>query len=218
MIWTDSSKGKTSKEIRIKQFALTTSYVLGSVPTLFFLIHMTQREISDVPIAQVRKTRTKTFQVTGQALAEQAFLLRFVYIQTILNLNIGELCKWYKADWGNPKRMSYTLVPPPSHSASAEVGRKADFHRHSMGGGDMGGDTGKCPTRKQDLGGSRLRKEVGIGSPLGAYLCWLSKASVTRLCFLYWVPTISNRMFHVIASDIGNDVMNVTKIYAMKNS
>ena len=63
------------------------------MPTLFFLIHMTQREISDVPIVQVRKTRTKTFQVTEQALAEQAFLLRFVY-QAILNLNIGELCKY----------------------------------------------------------------------------------------------------------------------------
>lgn len=136
--------------------------MLGSLPALFFLIHMTQREISDVPIVQVRKTRTKTFQVTEQALAEQAFLLRFVY-QAILNLNIGELCKWYKADWGNPKRMSYTLVPPPSHSASPEVGRKADFHRHCMGGGDMGGGG----TRESAQPGSRIWEGPGYERKLG---------------------------------------------------
>ena len=133
--------------------------MLGSLPTLFFLIHMTQREISDVPIVQVRKTRTKTFQVTEQALAEQAFLLRFVY-QAILNLNIGELCKWYKADWGNPKRMSYTLVPPPSHSASPEVGRKADFHRHCMGGGDVGGG-GHGNVPNQEAGSGRVLATKG---------------------------------------------------------
>lgn len=124
----------------------------------FFLIHMTQRETSDVPIVQVRKTRTKTFQVTEQALAERAFLLRFVYIQTILNLNIGELCKGYKADWGNPKRI--LSHPHPILLLQKLEGRQTSTDT-LWGGRDMGGRGGHGKVPNQEAGSGRVLATKG---------------------------------------------------------
>ena len=93
------------------------------------------------------------------------------------------------------------------------------------------GVIGKHPTRKQDLGGSRQLQEAEIGSilqPLSGFVCVgyqrllyvLNFSSVAcqwqGLCFLHWVPTMSKKVCHIIASRIGNGIRNVTKINAVK--
>ena len=123
--------------------------------------------------------------------------------------------------------MSYTLVSPPSHSASPEVGKQADSHRDSMGSQGKVSNQEAGPGRAPVTGRSWDWQHSSASQFL--YLGWLSKASVCSefllscmslggLHFLYWVPAISNRLFPVIASNIGYGIRNVTKINAMEKS